>query len=78
MAEQAESKAKFWARKLAPYRAPSAWRSWAQVATTSVLFAAMWALMFHSLAWSYWIMVGCNVLTPQLSRCSSPSPPRDS
>jgi acyl-lipid omega-6 desaturase (Delta-12 desaturase) len=42
-----------WLALLAPYKTPSAPRSFFQLANTAVPFFLMWALMYRSLAWSY-------------------------
>ncbi|BAT61873.1 fatty acid desaturase [Variibacter gotjawalensis] len=43
------------ARKLSKYREPSHWRSSAEIVTTFVLFAVIWATMLVSLYAGYWI-----------------------
>ena len=55
-----------WGARLAPYRHPDLKRSLWQLASTSVLFAAGWVLMYYSLALPYWVTLLLAVPTALL------------
>ena len=60
--ENSES-AKFWARRLAPYRERSDWIALRQLAETLVPFAALLWLMLRAYAWSPWATYALLPLT---------------
>jgi len=51
-----------WKSIVAKYQQPSVWRALVQVLDTLVPYAALWYLMYLSLAWSYWITLGLAIL----------------
>jgi len=51
-----------WKEIVAKYQKPAAWRSIWQVVNTLVPYAALWYLMYLSLAVSYWLMLPLAVL----------------
>ena len=51
-----------WKAIVARYQEPSRWRAIWQLVDTLIPYAALWYLMYLSLAWSHWITFGCAVL----------------
>ncbi len=61
-ASESQSAISGWKEIVAKYQTPAAWRSIWQVANTLVPYAALWYLMYRSLAVSYWLMLPLAVL----------------
>ncbi|HTS16184.1 MAG TPA: fatty acid desaturase [Verrucomicrobiae bacterium] len=51
-----------WQQIVAKYQQPSRWRSIWQIANTIIPYAALWYLMYRSLAVSYWITLPLAIL----------------
>jgi len=51
-----------WKKLVAPYQTPAVWRSIWQIVNTLVPYAALWYLMYRSLAVSYWLTLPLAIL----------------
>ncbi len=60
--QEIKEKLKNWQNMLREYQRPDSWKATIQLLNTFIPFLGIWALMYLSLSWSYWITIGLALI----------------